>query len=145
MIAKLRKLLLFLTLTTLLSACNADDTRSVTLVGYNYTARPIAGFTVDGVGGGNIFVNGGGASFVCCGDIAIGKPAEIKWTYSYTNAQYERGIRELERHSTTVIVPQPQTPEADYLEVHFYPDNHVELALVKFPGKRRLPRIPEDD
>ena len=39
----------------LLGACNSEDTRSFTLVGYNYTERPIYSFSVDGVGGGNAF------------------------------------------------------------------------------------------
>jgi Protein of unknown function (DUF3304) len=127
------------------TACKAeDDTRSVTFVGYNYTERPIFTFSVNGVGGGNIFVNGGGGSLACCGDITIGKPAVIKWMYSYTKKQYEAGLRE-ETHTATVIVPPPQIPTAGYLEVHFYPDHHVELAVVKFPGPRRLPDLPEDN
>ena len=35
--------------------------------------------------------------------------------------------------------------EAEYLEVHFYPDHHVELALVKFPGDRRIPYEEKDE
>jgi len=136
--------LAILAASALLSACSAEDKRTVTLVGYNYTERPIFTFSVNGAGGGNIFVNGGGASFSCCGEITVGKPTEIKWTYSSTAKQYEAGLRK-ESHVTTVTVPEPSVPEAEYLEVHFYPDHHVELALVKFPGKRRMPKIKEDD
>lgn len=114
----------------------------MTLVGYNYTERPIFTFSVNGSGGGNIFVNGGGASFSCCGDVTVGQPTEIKWTYSRTKKQYEAGVQ-IEHHTATVTVPPPEVPEAGYLEVHFYSDHHVELALVKFPGKRRMPRLPE--
>jgi hypothetical protein len=114
------------------------------MVGYNYTVRPIGTFSINGVGGSNVFVNGGGAAFSCCVDVTVGKPAKIEWVYHRTEAQFNAGVQ-IERHSTDVIVPPPQTPDAEYLEVHFYPDNHVELALVKFPGKRRLPRIPEDN
>lgn len=137
-------LLILLATGSMLSACGAEDTRSVTVVGYNYTERPILTFSVNGAGGGNIFVNGGGASFSCCGEVTIGKPAEINWIYSATAKQYEAGLRK-EHHTTTVITPPPEVPEAEYLEVHFYPDHHVELALVKFPGKRRMPKIREDD
>ena len=122
----------------LLGACNSQDTRSVTLVGYNYTERPIYTFSVNGGGGSNIFVGGGGAKMSCCTEITVGQPVEIKWMYSYTKKQYDEGLRE-EDYSTTVIVPPPTVPEAEYLEVHFYPDHHVELALVKFPGDRRIP------
>ena len=128
----------------LLGACNSEDTRSVTLVGYNYTERPIYTFSVNGVGGSNIFVGGGGASFSCCTDITVGQPVEIKWLYDTTEKQYLAGLRE-EKRSTTVIVPPPTVPEAEYLEVHFYPDHHVELALVKFPGDRRIPYEEKDE
>ena len=138
------KTLLLLLAMSMLPACNADDTRAVTMVGYNYTDRPIGIFSVNGVGGSNVFVNGGGASFSCCVDVTVGKPAKIEWVYHRTEKQYNAGIP-IESHAATVIVPAPEAPAADYLEVHFYPDNHVELALVKFPGKRRLPKIPEDN
>ena len=128
----------------LLGACNSEDTRSVTLVGYNYTERPIYTFSVNGVGGSNIFVGGGGASFSCCTEITVGQPVEIKWVYSATEKQYLAGLRK-ENYSTTVIVPPPTVPEAEYLEVHFYPDHHVELALVKFPGDRRIPYEEKDE
>ena len=128
----------------LLGACNSQDTRSVTLVGYNYTERPIYTFSVNGVGGSNIFVGGGGAKMSCCTEITVGQPVEIKWLYDTTEKQYLAGLRE-EKRSTTVIVPPPTVPEAEYLEVHFYPDHHVELALVKFPGDRRIPYEEKDE
>ena len=124
----------------LLGACNSEDTRSFTLVGYNYTERPIYSFSVDGVGGGNAFAGfrSGGGGFVCCTEITVGKPVEIKWLYDTTEKQYLAGLRE-ENRSTTVIVPPPTVPEAEYLEVHFFPDHHVELYLVKFPSHGRWP------
>ena len=125
----------------LLSACNSQDTLSVTLVGYNYTERPIYTFSVNGGGGSNIFVGGGGAKMSCCTEITVGQPVEIKWVYSATEKQYLAGLRK-ENYSTTVIVPPPTVPEAEYLEVHFYPDHHVELALVKSPGDARWSEIP---
>ena len=80
----------------------------------------------------------------CCTDITVGQPVEIKWVYSATEKQYLAGLRK-ENYSTTVIVPPPTVPEAEYLEVHFYPDHHVELALVKFPGDRRIPYEEKDE
>ena len=125
----------------LLSACNSQDTLSVTLVGYNYTERPIYTFSVNGGGGSNIFVGGGGAKMSCCTEITVGQPVEIKWLYDTTEKQYLAGLRE-ENRRTTVIVPPPTVPEAEYLEVHFYPDHHVELVLVKSPGNARWSEIP---
>jgi Protein of unknown function (DUF3304) len=126
----------------LLSSCSAEDTRSVTVVGYNYTERPIYTFSVNGAGGSNLFAKEkhGGGAFSCCTEITVGKPAVIKWVYDTTEKQYEAGLRE-ENHSTTITVPPPTVSEASYLEVHFYPDHHVELALVKFPGKARWSEI----
>lgn len=125
------------------SACNAEALRAVTVVGYNYTERPLF-FSVNGAGD-HLFRGEGGGGFSCCTSIAIGKPVEIKWTYSATAKQYEAGLRK-ENHAATVIIPPPEVPEAECLEVHFYPDHHVELALVKFPNKYpRIPYPPQDD
>ena len=135
---------LLATMALLLGACNSQDTRSFTLVGYNYTERPIYTFSVNGGGGSNIFVGGGGAKMSCCTEITVGQPVEIKWLYDTTEKQYLAGLRE-EKRSTTVIVPPPTVPEAEYLEVHFYPDHRVELALVKFPGDRRIPYEEKDE
>lgn len=136
--------MLFWAATLQLTACQAEDTRAATMVGYNYTERPIGGFSVNGVGGSNIFVNGRGGGFSCCVDVTVGHSVNIKWRYHRTKKQRDAGIP-IEDRETTAIIPSPQTAEAGYLEVHFYPDHHVELALVTFPGKRRLPKIPEDD
>ena len=130
----------------LLGACSSQDTRSVTVIGYNYTERPIYTFSVNGVGASNLFAKQkyGGGKDSCCIDITVGQPVEIKWLYDTTEKQYLAGLRE-EKRSTTVIVPPPTVPEAEYLEVHFYPDHHVELALVKFPGDRRIPYEEKDE
>ena len=127
----------------LLGACNSQDTRSVTVIGYNYTERPIYTFSVNGVGASNLFAKQkyGGGKDSCCIDITVGQPVEIKWLYDTTEKQYLAGLRE-ENRSTTVIVPPPTVPEAEYLEVHFYPDHHVELASVKSPGNARWSEIP---
>ena len=130
----------------LLGACNSQDTRSVTVIGYNYTERPIYTFSVNGVGASNLFAKQkyGGGKDSCCIDITVGQPVEIKWLYDTTEKQYLAGLRE-ENRRTTVIVPPPTVPEAEYLEVHFYPDHRVELALVKFPGDRRIPYEEKDE
>ena len=122
-----------------------DDSlrREVSLTGYNYTDRPVHIFSVNGVMGGNIFRDGGGGSTACCAIITIGQTVKIDYQLSTTRTQYEAGLR-LEDFTTTAIVPAPQTPTAEYLEVHFYQDGHVELALVDFPGPRRIPYDGKD-
>jgi hypothetical protein len=115
-------------------------------VGYNYTDRPIYTFSVNGGAGSNIFINRGGGSASCCTLITVGQPVLVEWKLSATEKQYLAGIRMNER-STHVVAPPPpaEHPQARYLEVHFYQDGHVELALVDFPGPRRLPDLPEEN
>jgi hypothetical protein len=130
-----------------LRSCWANEnTREVSVVGYNYTPRPIDIFAVNREAGSNIFINGGGARFACCTAVTIGQAVEVGWVLSYTKKQYEAGVRD-ERFSTQVTVPPPppEHPDARYLEVHFYPDGRVELALVNFPGDRRMPDLPEEE
>jgi len=118
--------------------------RQVSLTGYNYTDRPVHIFSVNGVMGGNIFRDGGGGKIACCAVIIIGQAVKIEWQPSRTAAEYDANVEPFGFKSTTAIVPPPQTPAAEYLEVHFYQDGHVELALVEFPGHRRIPYDGKD-
>jgi hypothetical protein len=63
-----------------LSACEANSSPAaakrykkseygLVIIGYNYTSRYIDQFSVDGAGGGNLYVSGpssGGGGIVCC-------------------------------------------------------------------------------
>ena len=123
-----------------------DNTREVSVVGYNYTPRPIYTFSVNGGAGSNIFINGGGGKFSCCTPVTIGQAVKVEWSLSATEKQYLAGVRMAHRSTTAIVPPpHPEHPNARFLEVHFYPDGHVELALVNFPGDRRLPDLPEED
>lgn len=47
----------------------ASDVTSLGIVGYNYTNRAINTFTIDGAGGGNLYVSSpasGGGGTTCC-------------------------------------------------------------------------------
>ena len=66
-------------------------TGGVTLIIHSEIDRPILGFSVNGVGGGNAFAYGGGAA-TCCGNIS-GNTAEVIWTLSTTQMQYDAGLR----------------------------------------------------
>jgi hypothetical protein len=123
------------------SAWLHPNTYTVTLASYNYTDRPISGYTVDGVGGGNAFAGflDAGSGWACCARVTVGKPVHIKWGFSYTKQQYGQGIRS-EIHELTVTVPKPKGNEApQYMEVHFYAIDKIELRLVPFPGHPRWP------
>lgn len=130
---------------------NSDQIVSLTIVGYNYTDRYINDFSVESSSGGNVFVSsptsGGGSSF-CCATYVIGatswKPI-IRWqvdgcTFNSRKDSYGEVFfdihhfhRELE---TTLDRKIPDNPK--YLEVHFYPDGHVETAITELPSRPRL-------
>lgn len=137
----LRSLLAFIAF-VITSACSDNDVRSVTLIGYNYTERPIGWFSVDDAGGSNVFARekSGGGKMTCCLDIEVGKEVHVRWVYSYTKKQYMAGARE-DEFEARARIPPPDSERSSYLEVHFYPDNHVELALTDFPSYARWDEI----
>jgi len=134
-----------------LGVTGLTEPEDLLIQGYNYTDRYIDSFTVNGQGGGNVFVSsptssGGGS--VCCSTIYPGvKPTlTIRWTASYcsyttTNRfgetfRWRRGLwRELQVPLTDVRGP------IKALEVHFYPDGHVEAAATPgySPPRLKLP------
>jgi hypothetical protein len=97
----------------------------LTLYGYNYTDTEIGSFEVNGHGGGNVQISdpdNGGGSAVCC--IAVLTPMtepkllRIKWT------------RDSEMWCEQEVALKPPIPEdAKRLEVHFYRDGHIEVAV----------------
>ena len=118
---------------------------ALTILGYNYTNRYIDQFSVDGAGGGNMSVStptssGGGGT--CCAVWVDGTPLpvtmRVRWVADYcieflTNEYGEK------RPSARAIFaerdvefngPVPAAPHN--LEVHFYPDGHIELAITDY-------------
>ena len=132
-------------------ASNKSDVVSLTITGYNYTDRYINDFFVGSASGGNVFVsspNGGGGSSFCCATYVIGatkwKPL-IRWQVggctfntrkdSYGDVFFD--IHHFYRELETTLDPKiPDNPK--YLEVHFYPDGHVETAITELPSRPRL-------
>ncbi len=130
---------------------NPSETLDLLIQGYNYTDQYIDSFTVNGHGGGNVFVSsptsGGGGSVCCYTLYPAGKPTlTIRWTASYcsyttTNRygetyRWRRGLwREAQVPLTDVRGP------VTALEVHFYPDGHVEAAATPgySPPRLKLP------
>lgn len=96
----------------------------VTLIIHSELDRPILGFSVNGVAGGNASAHGEGAT-ACCGSIK-GKTAEVIWTLSMTGPQYEAGIRP-EKRKAVVPLPKRKRGEND-LHVHFLPNDKVLLG-----------------
>lgn len=98
---------------------------SLTIYGYNYTDTEIGSFEVNGRGGGNLAVSSptsAGGSGVCCAALYTplpqSKAIRIKWTRD--------GDRWCEQD---VPFGGPVPANARYLEVHFYRDGHIEIAV----------------
>ena len=132
-------------------ATGRGPVRSLTLTGYNYTARYIDQFSVDGVEGGNIFVSsphGGGGGSVCCVNYRVGTKgwkATIRWqsgACTYNNRTDTSGQRLYEIFhyfkEQEVEVAGQITPDPHYFEVHFFPDGHVEAAITDQSSDPRL-------
>ena len=124
---------------------------SLTITSYNYTDRYIDSFSVDGNGGANIFVSSptsGGGGSACCVKYMIGaslwKP-EIRWqvkgcTYNSRKDRYGASFYDVHHFFKVVEASlDPKIPDSPkYLEVHFYPDGHVETAMTEVPSPPRL-------
>lgn len=142
---------------------------TLALVGYNYTDRYIDSFSVDGQGGGNINVsspNSGGGGIVCCvlyQPSPEPKTVTVRWQF---DACYFREASSYsnETHNTLhvfykekkVRVTESTSGKAEYMEVHFYPDDSIQVLLTKELSMPRLslskkrqdtstfPRCPDD-
>ena len=104
----------------------------VTLIIHSKIDRPILGFSVNGVAGGNAgafdpnnkYAGENGAT-TCCGSVR-GKTAEVIWTLDVTGAQYDAGMR-LEQRRVVMPLPERKRGEND-LHVHFLPGDRVLLG-----------------
>ena len=130
------------------------EPQSLLIQGYNYTDDYIYSFTVNGQGGGNLFVSGpesGGSGSVCCVSYRPGTPLPIKlkirWVGGYcverVKNPYPYGQpfhdhrRSLWREAEAQAVDQSKgKPKA--LEVHIFPDGHVEAAITQGYSPPRL-------
>lgn len=131
----------------------------LTLYGYNYTNRYIDEFSVDGVGGGNLFVSGessGGGKSTCCVSYITGPgdwKVKVRWqtdacTYderTWSNGEKHSDIYSYFKEADVLVDPHvPDHPA--YFEVHFYPDGHVEAAITEHasPPRLKLSKSRED-
>ena len=134
------------------SAAGAGKSRPLTIYGYNYTDRYIDQFYVDGQGGGNLDVSGpgsgGGGSACCIGwrdGTRLPQTVHIRWVaggckfLTPPNSHGERyeDVRHIFKEKD-VILSGPVPADPGYFEVHFYADEHVEVAITTFPSDPRL-------
>ena len=107
---------------------------SVVAYGYNYTDLYIDSFEVDGAGGGNLEVSiptAGGGKHTCCTTLVSGLPLGTEFTIKWTRDR-ERWCEQ------TVKLTQPIPLDPHYLEVHFYPDGHIEIEATQRASPPRL-------
>ena len=143
---------------------------SLALVGYNYTNRYIDTFSVDGQGGGNLYVSSptsGGGGTVCCVAYWPGEKLykiKVRWQSGacYYRARSRTSDEVYTRlHSffkeAEVAVSDKAGSRGQYMEVHFYPDGSVQAAVTAEASMPRLslskdrkddskyPRCPNDE
>jgi hypothetical protein len=124
---------------------------SLALVGYNYTPRYIDSFSVDGQGGGNLYVSSptsGGGGTVCCLSYVKGRPAgevTVRWQSNGCMFRAPGRLSDGSTHLAHSIFSEmkvkldlriPERPQN--LEVHFYPDGHIEAAITDVYSPPRL-------
>lgn len=138
----------------------AEGTKvQLSITGYNYTNRPIDQFSVNSNGGGNLHVSSltsGGGGSVCCISYIVGLKkwrVRVRWqagACTYNNEIFsngERGFELFDYFKETEVEVDPSVPaRPNNLEVHFYPDGHLEVAVTEddSPPRLRLPKERED-
>lgn len=130
------------------------------LQGYNYTDDYIDSFTVNGQGGGNVFVSSptsGGGKSVCCVSYAPGTPlpmkVRVRWVSGYCSFQetspYGRTNAILRNlwSETEALVDDRSDGHPYALEIHIYPDQHVAGSVTRGESMPRviLPRNQDFD
>jgi len=132
-----------------MAACGKSEPTysGVSVIAHNYLPYNLDGFTItdahgNKAGGGNS-LPGGGGGVTCCYELQ-GTEFTVKWNYVDVD-QWHKGNEETlygEAKATLSPSPVPEKAGDRILEVHFYPDRHVEL---QFPGalmdESRIPMI----
>jgi Protein of unknown function (DUF3304) len=115
---------------------------SLGIVGYNYTEVGIDDFKVNGTGAFNLGVStetSGGGSTICCAGWAPGtklpRPVVVEWQ-RHDNDGKPHWCR------ATAVLNGPVPLEPTTLEVHIYPDRHIEAAITDdySPPRLKMPR-----
>lgn len=132
------------------------ESHTLTILGYNYTNRYIDQFSVNGAGGSNLQVSTpeeGGGKGTCCAVWVDGTPLpvtmHVQWVADtcvefLTNKYGERRATARNTYKEQdVLFKGPVPADPNNLEVHFYPDGHIEIAITKMPSKPLLKLDPE--
>jgi hypothetical protein len=125
------------------NAVKPGKTVKVDIVGYNYTDHYIESFSVNGYGGGHIALSsptsGGGGEYCCFYYIeGIGFPYEVE-------VEWGSSDRWGPTQKAKVRIPQPKLANPHMLEIHFYPDGHLEAELTDWYSDPRLKLTRKND
>ena len=160
----------------LLCACNhmatareSSGRNSLAIVGYNYTNRAINSFSINGQGGGDIGVSSptsGGGGTVCCALYTPGstvRMVNIRWQSGGCYFSKQSSLSKQMLNKLHWFYKEQEAPveilastDASYMEVHFYPDGSLKVAVTAHMSSPRLsldeqrrdktpyPRCPDD-
>ncbi len=149
------KRLMALIAPVLLAGCTAEPAyQGVSLIAYNYTPWDVAYIQItDASGGragtGSIRPGGGEGSVTCCYTLK-GTSFKVRWRVADGDAlrkhMYDGKFEEMFiDKETTVNFPSTAIPPGHdplNLELHIYPDEHMEMALSrKLLGQTRIPIV----
>lgn len=139
--------------TTVSSKSNEPVMLAIT--GYNYTSRHIAFFSVNGQGGGNLYVSSrtsGGGSTVCCVRYKPGaKVRKLNVEWQSGGCYYSEKSTISDEVSDTLhyfrvrrdVEVDPHIPaDPQVMEVHFYPDGSIHAAIT---SQESPPRFKLDE
>jgi hypothetical protein len=150
-------------------AAKGNEPVMLAITGYNYTNRHIGSFSVNGAGGGNIFVStpaSGGGGTTCCVRYRPGSKVRkvvVEWQtggcYFHEKSEVSGDVFDTLHsfsHRREVDVDPAIPADPQVLEVHFYPDGGIKASItanespprLRLDGARedktRYPRCPND-
>lgn len=150
-----KALIVLLSWLGLLAGCNGEPTyQGVSLIAYNYTPWDVANISIadsagNKAGTGAIRPGGGEGSVTCCYTLK-GTTFTVKWRVAdgdeLRKHMYDGKFNEMFiNKETTVNFPASSIPSGDgplNLELHIYPDEHMEMVLSrKLLGQARIPIV----
>lgn len=136
---------------------SSGESVALLIQGYNYTDDYIDSFTVNGQGGGNLFVSSptsGGSGSVCCVSYVPGvklpMKVKVRWVGGYCSYEetspYGRTNKELKGlwREADALVDDRSGGHPYALEIHIYRDGHVEGSVTRGESPPRVV-LPRDE
>lgn len=135
--------------------CSRAKPIGLAIEGYNYTNRFIVDFTVtdengNAAWGGDVLLStptSGGGRSTCCVMLDPGaeKPTRLRidWTFDRVEDASGHTVAPAVKRSSWVTVRPPYPDGAHNFEVHFYPNDHVEAIVTRWPSPPRV-SLPAD-